>query len=180
MWVEECLQHTCEVVVSAAKTSYSLQSADQTSNKRFNESLRAIKDMFMNQMSVDTNKVNFNNACALYACECLTANGIRSSVEVTRVYPFNRDFAEQFETTRDVTLDKAQAAVSSLNHASISSRLVSLRDGHNDNDTKWQVLPRCHTHYAQQLLCRTQVAKPANSLRRTNEPTRDTRECCHE
>lgn len=94
----------------------------------------------MKQGSVDTKTVNFNIASAVHVYECITAKHIRRSFPVTGLYPFHRNLAEQFETTRDGTLDKAQAAASKLNNASLSSRLVSASDRHSDNDTYLEVI----------------------------------------
>ena len=96
-WLELCVERNIECIVNAANTSHFLQPCDQLINKRFHDCMREIRDEFCRQGHVDTTKVNFNFACAVYAWRNIGTKNVTNSFNVTGLFPFKRDFAVQFK-----------------------------------------------------------------------------------
>lgn len=90
-WIHECAERNIECVINAANTSHFLQPCDQHINKKFDESLREIRDEFCRQGHVDTARVNFNLACAVYAWKNIEVQTVSRSFDaVVQCHVANR------------------------------------------------------------------------------------------
>lgn len=70
-WLEQYVHNGIETVVNVAITSHFFQSCNQGIKKKSNELMRELREEFCHQRNVDTIKVNFDIACAVFAWENL-------------------------------------------------------------------------------------------------------------
>ena len=92
-------------------------------------------DEFCRQGSVDTAKVNFNLACAVYEWDNVSTQDITDSFRITGIFPFDRNLPMRFKTEKELAAESAEMSLQRVKNNSIASRQVSVQRRQADKET---------------------------------------------
>lgn len=96
-WLDRAVKNNIEIAQSPANTTHFLQACDSTINKKFQQSVRRVRDVIASNMLVDFGKMQLKLIMAIGGMRSLQPDVVRMAFQKTGLWPMDFRFLSRVE-----------------------------------------------------------------------------------